>query len=57
MPEYFEIKVKGFLDPYWSDWFSALKLTHLEGDVTLLSVNFPIRRLCTACSNVSAIST
>lgn len=41
MPEYFEIKVKGFLDPYWSDWFSALKLTHLEGDVTLLSGQLP----------------
>ncbi len=37
MPEYYEIKVKGQLDPYWSDWFAGLKLTHLEGDGTLLS--------------------
>lgn len=37
MPEYYEIKIKGHLDPSWSEWFAALKLTHLEGDVTLLS--------------------
>lgn len=37
MPEYYEIKVKGHLDQRWSEWFADLKLTHLEGDLTLLS--------------------
>jgi hypothetical protein len=36
MPEYYKVKIKGHLDPRWSDWFAGLKLTHLEGDVTLL---------------------
>lgn len=37
MPEYYEIRIKGHLDPRWSDWFAGLELTHLEGDETLLS--------------------
>jgi hypothetical protein len=37
MPEYYEIKIKGYLDPHWSDWFAGLELTHLEDDETLLS--------------------
>ena len=41
MPEYFEIKIKGHLDPRWSEWFAGLKLAHLEGDVTLLSGPLP----------------
>ena len=41
MPEYYEIKIKGHLDRYWSDWFAGLKLTHLEGDETLLSGPLP----------------
>ena len=41
MPEYYEIKVKGHLDPHWSDWFAGLKLAHLEGDETLLSGTLP----------------
>ena len=41
MPEYYEIKIKGHLDPYWSDWFAGLKLTYLEGDETLLSGPLP----------------
>jgi hypothetical protein len=41
MPEYYEIKVKGHLDSCWSDWFAALKLTHLEGDETLLAGPLP----------------
>lgn len=41
MPEYYEIKIKGHLDHDWSDWFAGLKLTHLEGDVTLLSGLLP----------------
>ena len=41
MPEYYEIKIKGYLDPGWSEWFAGLKLAHLEGDVTLLSGYLP----------------
>ena len=41
MPEYYEIKIKGYLDPHWSDWFEGLKLTHLEGDGTLISGLLP----------------
>ncbi len=37
MPEYYEIKVKGHLDPRWSEWFGGLQLTHLERDLTLFS--------------------
>ena len=41
MPEYYEIKIRGYLDPHWSDWFAGLELTHLEGDETLLSGPLP----------------
>ncbi|MGW8226818.1 MAG: hypothetical protein ACWGOY_13840 [Anaerolineales bacterium] len=41
MPEYYEIKIKGYLDQRWVDWFAGLKLTHLEGDETLLSGMLP----------------
>ena len=41
MPEYYEIKIRGHLDPCWSDRFAGLKLTHLEGDGTLLSGSLP----------------
>ena len=41
MPEYYEIKIKGYLDPGWSDWLAGLKMTHLEGDETLLSGFLP----------------
>lgn len=41
MPDYYEIKIKGYLDPCWSDWFAGLKLTHLAGDVTLLAGALP----------------
>lgn len=41
MPEYFEIKIKDHLDPRWSEKFASLKLTHLEGDGTLLSGLLP----------------
>ena len=37
MPEYYEIRVKGHFDLPWSDWFSGLELTQLDGDETLLS--------------------
>jgi hypothetical protein len=41
MPEYYEIKIKGYLDLHWSDWFAGLVLSHLEGDETLLSGTLP----------------
>jgi hypothetical protein len=41
MPEYYEIKVRGYLDPCWSEWFSGLMLTHLGGNETLLSGQLP----------------
>ena len=41
MPEYYEIRIKGSLDVGWSDWFAGLKLTHLEGNETLLSGSLP----------------
>jgi hypothetical protein len=41
MPEYYEIKIIGHLDPCWSDWFAGLRLTHLEGNETLLSGSLP----------------
>jgi len=37
VPEYYEIKIKGHLDPCWSDWFESLTLTYVEDDETLLS--------------------
>ena len=41
MPEYYEIKIKGYLDLCWSDWFSGLRLTHLDGNATLISGLLP----------------
>ncbi len=41
MPEYYEIKIKGHLDQHWSDSFANLKLTHIEGDGTVLSGLLP----------------
>jgi hypothetical protein len=41
MSEYYEIVVRGHLDPHWSDWFSGLTLTHLDGNETLLSGLLP----------------
>jgi hypothetical protein len=41
VPEYYEIKIKGHLDRYWSDSFAGLKLTYLECDETLLSGLLP----------------
>jgi len=43
MPEYYEIKIAGYLDQRWADWFAGLSLKHLEGDVTLLSGLLPDR--------------
>jgi hypothetical protein len=41
MPEYYEIRVRGHLDQRWSDWFDGLRLTHLDGNETLLSGSLP----------------
>lgn len=41
MSEIYEIKIKGQLDRRWSGWFADLKLTHLEGNETLLSGPLP----------------
>lgn len=41
MPAYYEIKVRDHLDPGWSERFAGLKLTHLEGNETLLSGSLP----------------
>jgi len=41
VPEYFEIRIGGHLDPYWAEWFGGLTQTHLEGDETLLSGMLP----------------
>ncbi len=37
MAQYYQITIKGHLDPRWSEWFAGLQLTHLEGDLTLLA--------------------
>ena len=41
MPEYYEIKIGGHLDPCWSERFAGLKLTHLEGNETQLAGSLP----------------
>ena len=41
MPEYYEIKIKGHLDPRWAESLAGLKLTQLAGDGTLLSGLLP----------------
>jgi len=41
VPEYYEIRIGGHLDPHWSDWFAGLELAHLEGNETLLSGSLP----------------
>jgi hypothetical protein len=41
MPQYYEIKVGGHLDPQWSERFGGMKLTHLEANETLFSGLLP----------------
>lgn len=41
MPEYYEIKINGYLDQRWSEWFEGMKLTYLEENSTLLSGTLP----------------
>jgi hypothetical protein len=36
MPTYYEIRVKGQLDPRWSEWFDGMAIRHEpNGDTTL----------------------
>lgn len=39
--EQVEIKVKGYLDQQWSDWFAGLKLAYPAENETLLSGMIP----------------
>ena len=41
MPEYYEIRIEGHLDPCWSARFAGLKLTHLAENETQLSGSLP----------------
>jgi len=41
MPETYEIRIGGHLDPHWSGWFAGLELAHLEENETLLSGPLP----------------
>lgn len=41
MPQFYEIRIKGHLDPRWSEWFADLQITHLPEDVTLMSGLLP----------------
>ncbi|MBN1120781.1 MAG: hypothetical protein JXJ17_06855 [Anaerolineae bacterium] len=41
MAQYYEIKIRGHLDQYWSDSFADLELTHLDDNITLLSGLLP----------------
>ena len=36
-PAIYEIKIKGNLEPRWSDWFDGWTITQQENDETLLS--------------------
>ena len=33
----YEIRVKGHLDPHWSEWFEGLAITNLENGEAVLS--------------------
>jgi hypothetical protein len=36
-PSFYQIKVKGHLDPRWSEWFDRLAITHEPNGETLLT--------------------
>ena len=36
MANYYEIKIKGHLNPGWTEWFEGFTVAHLDNDVTLL---------------------
>jgi hypothetical protein len=33
----YQIRVKGYLEEEWSDWFDGMAITHLENDETTLT--------------------
>ena len=37
MSQYYEIRIKGHLDPSWSDWFDGLTINHQDNGETLLA--------------------
>lgn len=37
MIQYYEIRVKGHLDPSWSDWFDGMTIIHEDNGETLLA--------------------
>ena len=37
MSHIYRIKIKGHLDPGWSDWFESMTLSQEEGGATLLT--------------------
>jgi hypothetical protein len=37
VPARYQIRVRGTLDPRWSDWFAELTITHDADDSTLLA--------------------
>ena len=41
MRKYYEIKIEGYLDRGWLDWFTGLEMKHLEANMTLLSGFLP----------------
>ena len=38
---YYEIRVKGMLDPGWEEWFEGFSITHLSEGETLISGRVP----------------
>ena len=36
-PEYYQLRVKGQLDPRWSEWFEGLTINHEADGSTLLA--------------------
>ena len=41
MPEYYEIRIGGHLDPCWAERFAGLELTHLKENETRLAGSLP----------------
>jgi hypothetical protein len=41
MPEYYVIKIKGYLDRCWSEQFDGLLISYMEDDATLPSGLLP----------------
>lgn len=37
----YEIRIKGYLNPNWSDWLEGLSVTSQDNDETLLSGSLP----------------